>query len=92
MINVATNIIQRIHRKNIKRFMEISDISVECGKIFLKGKSLKTHKQKMHTDIKLDCDQCSYKHNTKNSLKEHKELFMKISDMPAISVITELQE
>ena len=46
----------------------------------------------MHTDIKLDCDQCSYKHNTKNSLKEHKELFMKISDMPAISVITELQE
>ena len=26
----------------------------------------------MHTDVKLDCDQCSYKHNTKNSLKEHK--------------------
>ena len=62
------------------------------GKYFLKEKALRRTNKKMHTDIKLDCDQCSYKHNTKNSLKEHKELFMKISDMPAISVITELQE
>ena len=41
---------------------------------------------------KFDCDQCSYKHNTKNSLKEHERLFMKISDIPAISVIAKLQK
>ena len=42
------------------------------GKYFLKEKALRHTNKKKCTDIKPDCDQCSYKHNTKNSLKEHK--------------------
>ena len=50
---------------------EEPSICPDCGKMFAKKRSLKTHIQFVHRGISFDCDQCNYKGYSRFRLKRH---------------------